>query len=88
MRKKLDISNNATTATESSKSKELDEQSKNQENLKSIRKLSICQSSDQCNGAQIFSQVNKGFLEFFETRPKVALWGIRVKKRQNHPPFC
>ena len=59
MRKKLDISNNATTATESSKSKEFDEQSKNQENLKSIRKLSICQSSDQGNGAQIFSQVNK-----------------------------
>lgn len=57
MRKKLDISNNATTATESSKSKEFDEQSKNQENLKSIRKLSICQSSDQCNGAQIFSQL-------------------------------
>jgi len=57
-KKKLNISNNATAATESSKGKEFDQNSSDGENnLKSFKSLSICNSNDQCNGAQIFSQL-------------------------------
>ena len=57
-KKKLNISNNATAATESNKGKEFDQHSSDGENnLKSFKSLSICNSTDQCNGAQIFSQV-------------------------------